>query len=248
VSDGAYRLSLAPSARRALVEGPPRGLPLAVATAVTEFLTGVLLDNPQKMGRPSPGAPSWAETVAKRDAAPAPPVETPDKPAMLPSVDRRPTARMPLPAKAMRIGRIPGNDLVLSDLDVSRHHAELRKSPTGSYEIIDLGSHNGTFVNGQRVTSKLLTEEDLVSIGHSTFRLKDSELVQFVDDGQVTFTAQDLVVKGKSLSRELAGYHSARRGAYRVVCRIDDAARVVHVVRIDHRSSVYHTRYIGTQA
>ncbi len=114
---------------------------------------------------------------------------------MLPSVDRRPTARMPLPVKAMRIGRIPDNDLVLSDLDVSRHHAELRKSPAGSYEIVDLGSHNGTFVNGQRVTSKLLTEQDLVSIGHSTFRLQAGELVQFVDDGQVTFTAQDLVVK-----------------------------------------------------
>jgi ABC-type multidrug transport system ATPase subunit len=113
---------------------------------------------------------------------------------MLPSVDRRPTARMPLPAKAMTIGRTPDNDLVLSDLDVSRRHAELRKSPTGNYEIVDLNSHNGVFVNGQRVTSKLLTEQDLVSIGHSTFRLKDGELVQFVDDGEVTFTAQDLVV------------------------------------------------------
>jgi ABC-type multidrug transport system ATPase subunit len=131
----------------------------------------------------------------KRDGSPAQPADAPGKPAMLPSVDRRPTARMPLPAKAMRIGRIPENDLVLSDLDVSRHHAELRKSPTGSYEIVDLGSHNGTFVNGQRVAAKLLTEHDLVSIGHSTFRLKGGELVQFVDDGEVTFTAQDLVVK-----------------------------------------------------
>ena len=102
---------------------------------------------------------------------------------------------MPLPAKAMRIGRIPDNDLVLPDLDVSRHHAELRRSPTGSYEIVDLGSHNGTFVNGQRVTTRQLTEQDLVSIGHSTFRLTNGELIQFVDDGQVTFTAQDLVVK-----------------------------------------------------
>jgi hypothetical protein len=40
VSDEAYALSLAPSARRVLDEGPPRGLPLAVAAAVTEFLTG----------------------------------------------------------------------------------------------------------------------------------------------------------------------------------------------------------------
>ena len=44
------------------------------------------------------------------------------------------------------------------------------------------------------------------------------------------------------LSRELAGYHSARRGAYRIVYRIDEAAGVVHVVRIDHRSDVYRTR------
>jgi ABC transport system ATP-binding/permease protein len=137
----------------------------------------------------------------------------------------------------MRIGRVPDNDLVLPDLDVSRHHAELRKSPTSSYEIVDLGSHNGTYVNGQRVASKLLIEADLVSIGHSTFHLEGGELVQFVDDEQVTSTAQDLAVPGKLLSRELAGYHFARRGAYRVVYRIDDAAWVVHVVRIDHRSS-----------
>jgi mRNA interferase RelE/StbE len=96
VSDEAFTLSLASSARRALVEGPPRGLPLAVAMAVTEFLTGPLLDNPYRVGKP--------------------------------------------------------------------------------------------------------------------------------------------------LARELAGYHSARRGAYRVVYRIDEPERIVHVVRIDHRADVYHTR------
>jgi ABC transport system ATP-binding/permease protein len=129
---------------------------------------------------------------------PAPAQQASGQPPMLPSVDRRPTSRMPLPAKALRIGRVPDNDVVLSDLNVSRHHAELRKSPTGSYEIVDLGSHNGTFVNGQRVTSQLLTEQDLVSIGSSTFRLKDGELRQFVDDGNITFNAQELVVKAGS--------------------------------------------------
>ena len=66
---------------------------------------------------------------------------------------------------------------------------------TGSYEIVDLSSHNGTFVNGQPVTAQMLTEQDIVSIGSSTFRLKDGELRQWVDDGEITFTAQDLVVK-----------------------------------------------------
>ena len=113
-------------------------------------------------------------------------------------VDGRLPSRMPLPAKALRIGRVPDNDLVLADLDVSRHHAELRKSPTGSYEIVDLGSHNGTFVNGQRVTSQVLGEQDLVSIGSSTFRLTGGELRQFVDEGEVTFSAEDLVVKAGS--------------------------------------------------
>jgi mRNA interferase RelE/StbE len=46
---------------------------------------------------------------------------------------------------------------------------------------------------------------------------------------------------GHPLARELAGYHSARRGAYRVVYRIDEHARTVHVVRIDHRADVYRT-------
>ena len=152
--------------------------------------------------RHGPGAPP-RDYQPSQPAAAAPPAVPAQSAAaaqaeMLPSVDRRPTARMPLPAKAMRIGRIPDNDVVLSDLNVSRHHAELRKSPTGSYEIIDLGSHNGTFVNGQRVTKQVLTEQDLVSIGSSTFRLTGGELRQFVDDGNITFTAQELVVKAGS--------------------------------------------------
>jgi mRNA interferase RelE/StbE len=44
---------------------------------------------------------------------------------------------------------------------------------------------------------------------------------------------------GKPLQRELDGNWSARRGAYRVVYRIDDEASAVRVVRIDHRADVY---------
>ncbi len=46
---------------------------------------------------------------------------------------------------------------------------------------------------------------------------------------------------GKPLGAELKGLFSARRGAYRVLYRIDDSALLVRVERIDHRADVYHT-------
>jgi mRNA-degrading endonuclease RelE of RelBE toxin-antitoxin system len=47
---------------------------------------------------------------------------------------------------------------------------------------------------------------------------------------------------GKPLQRELAGYHSARRGAYRVVYRIVTDEHAVRVLRIEHRADVYRRR------
>jgi len=47
---------------------------------------------------------------------------------------------------------------------------------------------------------------------------------------------------GKPLQRELAGYWSARRGAYRVVYRLDENTNAVRVVRIEHRADVYRWR------
>ncbi len=46
---------------------------------------------------------------------------------------------------------------------------------------------------------------------------------------------------GRGLRNELAGIHSARRGTYRVLYRIDDASHTVTVLRVDHRSDVYRS-------
>jgi mRNA interferase RelE/StbE len=46
---------------------------------------------------------------------------------------------------------------------------------------------------------------------------------------------------GRQLRNELAGIHSARRGSYRILYRIDDAQRAVTVLRVDHRSDAYRT-------
>jgi mRNA interferase RelE/StbE len=52
VSDEAYRLVMSPAARRPVTEGPPIGLPMAVAAAVVEFITGPLLNRPYVVGKP----------------------------------------------------------------------------------------------------------------------------------------------------------------------------------------------------
>jgi len=85
----------------------------------------------------------------------------------------------------MRIGRRPDNDTVVADLGVSEHHAELRRTPAGRYSITDLGSHNGTYVNGTRVSQQEITEDDIIAIGHAaTFRLSAGQLTEHIDDGR----------------------------------------------------------------
>ncbi|MFE2414771.1 FHA domain-containing protein [Kitasatospora sp. NPDC059408] len=97
--------------------------------------------------------------------------------------------------RTVRIGRALDNDIVVSDLQVSRHHAELRQLPDGRYEIVDLGSHNGIFLNGQQVQRQLMGPQDRLTVGHSSFVLVGDQLQEFVDDGAVSFSARHLTVE-----------------------------------------------------
>lgn len=69
------------------------------------------------------------------------------------------------PAGALTIGRATDNDVVISDVLASRHHAMLIPTPLGT-EIRDSRSINGTFVNGVRIGSAILSEGDVVTIGN----------------------------------------------------------------------------------
>ncbi|MFE1945640.1 ABC transporter ATP-binding protein/permease [Streptomyces massasporeus] len=112
--------------------------------------------------------------------------------------------------RVMRIGRALENELVVSDLQVSRHHAEFHATPDGRMEIRDLGSHNGTYVNGQPITkggTQLLGPTDVVGVGHSTFRIVGDRLEEFVDTGEVSFSARHLTVTvdgGKQILKDVS--------------------------------------------
>jgi len=70
------------------------------------------------------------------------------------------------------IGRSKDNHVVLFDHTASRRHAKPRKTPDG-YLLMDLDSHNGTHVNGSRVTSRILRHNDLVEIGTSVLSFQN---------------------------------------------------------------------------
>lgn len=125
--------------------------------------------------------------------------------------DRSPTTFHHLSlGRVMRIGRALENELVVSDLQVSRNHAEFHATPDGRFEIRDLGSHNGTFVNGMPIAkggTALLGPNDIVGVGHSTFRIIGDRLEEFVDTGDVSFSARHLTVTvdgGKQILKDVS--------------------------------------------
>lgn len=65
----------------------------------------------------------------------------------------------------VNIGRALSNELVLDHPSVSRHHARLNVLPGDTTLLIDLGSLNGVFVNGQQIQEHLLVDQDRVNIG-----------------------------------------------------------------------------------
>lgn len=75
------------------------------------------------------------------------------------------------PQGTLRIGRMPECDLQLFDTTVSRYHAEFRRAQTGWF-LVDLGSTNGTRVNGWRITAPTAVHPgDEVSFGSVVFSL-----------------------------------------------------------------------------
>jgi pSer/pThr/pTyr-binding forkhead associated (FHA) protein len=77
-------------------------------------------------------------------------------------------ARFSLDRPTTTAGRHPDSDIVLDDITVSRRHAQFR-CVSGKFQVLDVGSLNGTYVNRQPVDSAVLANGDILQIGK--FRL-----------------------------------------------------------------------------
>ncbi len=81
--------------------------------------------------------------------------------------------RIALTADATVIGRLPDCAVRLSDPQSSRHHAEVRAGH-GGYRLHDLGSTNGTYLNGVAVREHPLHDGDEIRIGSTVLRFEES--------------------------------------------------------------------------
>ncbi|NOZ11471.1 MAG: adenylate/guanylate cyclase domain-containing protein [Gammaproteobacteria bacterium] len=93
----------------------------------------------------------------------------------------------------MTVGRDKNNTIVIDEKLVSRNHGMIRRLGEGDYYLIDVGSSNGSFVNGRRIaTPQLLKDGDEIKIGQTTivFQLERSgELPDSVDASERTMLA-----------------------------------------------------------
>ncbi len=84
-------------------------------------------------------------------------------------IDLTTNRSFPLTSDRVLLGRALSSDIAIEDLNVSRTHAEIRSEGAGAWSVADLGSTNGTLVNGRHIASTMLQEGDRVTMGTTTF-------------------------------------------------------------------------------
>jgi hypothetical protein len=179
----------------ALVSAPKVLLEEDADLSVGEFgIATSLMQRPAAKEAPTPPpAPPPPEPVAAPQPPPPPPVvpepveaggtrvfpaadpaeeavvETPAPPARPRAILVGRGVRVELDANTVLLGRAKECDIVVDDPSVSRRHAEVRPAPEGHW-VIDLGSTNGTEVNGRRVEKAKLETGDVITIGQTELR------------------------------------------------------------------------------
>jgi hypothetical protein len=114
-----------------------------------------------------------SERRAEADERPARAIRAPveeGKPSLVLLSEDQPVKTLPV-ERRVRLGRQSDNDLVIVDPGVSRHHAEVINE-NGSCTLHDLGSTNGTLVNGHTVSEHALRDGDRISLGSTVVEFR----------------------------------------------------------------------------
>ncbi len=103
----------------------------------------------------------------------------------------------------LTIGREPGNDLVIAHPTISSRHARLTRLQDGTLGIEDLGSTNGTYINGQRVQKEVARPGDVVSVGAISLTVGQGGKIEGAARARVRLDLVQisLVVKDRSTGR-----------------------------------------------
>ena len=80
--------------------------------------------------------------------------------------------------KIVKIGRDHSNDIIIDDPLVSRNHLTIIQDDKGNFKLLDVGSKNGTFVNGNRVQQCDLNLNDIIRIGNNVLPWRNYFLEQ----------------------------------------------------------------------
>ena len=141
------------------------------AGAVAGAGMGAATSQPYPAPQPQPQAQPRmaAETVVfagGQQAAPPMPAQAAVRARLIDTTNNR---AYDLASARLLIGRESKNDIAVHDVNASRTHAELRFEPQGVWTITDLGSTNGTLVNGREVATQPLSEGDRITIGMTNF-------------------------------------------------------------------------------
>ncbi|MCM2313628.1 MAG: FHA domain-containing protein [Thermoanaerobaculia bacterium] len=139
-----------------------------VPTAVADWRDQVAHPAPDAAGIPEP-EPTVATPLASFRPAPEPSIESLIGVLTLDNADK---TSFPLFETEHSVGREANNSIQVPDSSVSGAHARIRKTPEG-YLLEDLNSRNGTYVNGERIQTRLLRNDDKIRLGkvHMVFNL-----------------------------------------------------------------------------
>jgi diguanylate cyclase (GGDEF)-like protein len=128
------------------------------------------------MDEPVPPPRRLDATLSDEDAAPPMPGKMRPWLFVLHGSDR--SRHVKLGETPITLGRGPGADVVLQDERASKVHCSVRVGPGDAVEVVDLGSRNGTFVDGERIEKGILRLNSQLRLGHTILRLEHKAIDQ----------------------------------------------------------------------